>query len=444
MSNPTKVFSEFVSDIQFSDLSSELIDIAKIPILDGFANMMAGSTQEVSGLVSQYVNSLGGNNQSTVIGHNYQTSTLLAAFINGVSGHCLDYEIQGHPATHGTSSCLPSALALGENRGITGKQLILSYILGWEIQARMRLSTEGVTNGAYHPPGLFGPLGASVASSKALNFDSNKTELCLGIAASRTGGLTANTGTMVKSTHPANAARMGVESALLVESGFTSTKNIFETENGYSDAIFNGKVNWDIFLKDLGTRFSLIDPGFDIKRFPAQINMQRPIEAALNLRSNNNFDPSKVVKIHIETSNPGHSGPIPRSGLDGKFSAWYCATVAILDGVINIESFSDKRRFSTDVENLLPNVTYANNGKSTRTTAIVSATLEDGTEISGSCLDFQGSTENPMSKEQRKEKFCYCATRIMSEHKAEELWEDLNNLENVDNISKIIALSNSN
>ena len=216
MSNPTKVFSEFVSDIQFSDLSSELIDIAKIPILDGFANMMAGSTQEVSGLVSQYVQSLGGNNQSTVIGHNYQTSTLLAAFINGVSGHCIDYEIQGHPATHGTSSCLPSALALGENRGISGKQLILSYILGWEIQARMRLSTEGVTNGAYHPPGLFGPLGAGVASSKALSFDSEQTELCLGIAASRTGGLTANTGTMVKSTHPANAARMGVESALLV------------------------------------------------------------------------------------------------------------------------------------------------------------------------------------------------------------------------------------
>ena len=181
MSNPTKVFSEFVSDIQFSDLSSELIDIAKIPILDGFANMMAGSTQEVSGLVSQYVQSLGGNNQSTVIGHNYQTSTLLAAFINGVSGHCLDYENQGHPATHGTSSCLPSALALGENRGISGKQLILSYILGWEIQARMRLSTEGVTNGAYHPPGLFGPLGAGVAASKSLSFDRNQTALCLGI-----------------------------------------------------------------------------------------------------------------------------------------------------------------------------------------------------------------------------------------------------------------------
>ena len=115
-----------------------------------------------------------------------------------------------------------------------------------------------------------------------------------------------------------------------------------------------------------------------------------------------------------------------------------------LDGVINIESFSDKRRFSTDVENLLPNVTYTNNGKTTRTTAVVTATMEDGSEISGSCLDFQGSTENPMSKEQRKEKFCYCATRIMSGHKAEELWEDLNNLENVDNISKIIALSNSN
>jgi 2-methylcitrate dehydratase PrpD len=444
MSDPTAIFSEFVSDIQYSDLSTELIAIAKIPIIDGFANMMAGSTQEVSGLVSQYVDSLGGNKQSTAIGHNYKTNTLLASFINGVSGHCLDYEIQGHPATHGTSSCLPSALALGEYREITGKQLILSYILGWEIQARMRLATEGVTNGAYHPPGLFGPLGAGVASAKVLNFDQTKTELCLGIAASRTGGLTANTGTMVKSTHPANAARMGVESALLVESGFTSTKNIFQTKNGYSEALFDGKVNWDIFLSDLGRRFSLIDPGFDIKRFPAQINMQRPIEAVLNLRMNNNIDPDQIVELHVETSNPGHSGPIPRSGLDGKFSVWYCATVAILDGVINIESFTDKRRYAEDVEKFLPKVKLTKNGDSTRTTSVVTATMKDGSTFTDRCLDFQGSTENPMTSDQRKQKFCYCATRIMSDQKAEHFWEILNQLENNNNISEIIALSNSN
>ena len=42
--------------------------------------------------------------------------------------------------------------------------------------------------------------------------DAAGIRMALGIAASHTGGLTANTGTMVKSTHPGNAARTGVES----------------------------------------------------------------------------------------------------------------------------------------------------------------------------------------------------------------------------------------
>ena len=43
-----------------------------------------------------------------------KTNAPSAAFANGVFGHCLDYEIQGYPPTHGTSSCLPAALALGQ------------------------------------------------------------------------------------------------------------------------------------------------------------------------------------------------------------------------------------------------------------------------------------------------------------------------------------------
>ena len=182
--------------------------------------MVAGSRQPLAGIVSGYVRELGGAPHCTVAGCGFKTNAPSAAFANGIFGHCLDFEIQGVPPTHGTSSCLPAALALGEQASTDGKTVIASYVLGWEIQGRVRAATAAASNPAYHPPGLVGPLSGAASAAKMLGLDAQRTHMALGIAASRTGGLTANTGTMVKSTHPGNAARMGVESALLAQAGF--------------------------------------------------------------------------------------------------------------------------------------------------------------------------------------------------------------------------------
>ena len=279
----TKTLAQFISEVSYEDFSSEVVTAAKIAIADGVANMLAGSTQELATTIGRYVETMGGAALSTVVGWGFKTNPPFAAFANGVFGHCLDFEIQGFPPTHGTSSCLPAAFALAEDRGASGKTIIEAYTLGWEVQGRLRAASSRATNPAYHPPGLVGPLGGAAASAKVLGLSPGQTEMALGIAASRTGGLTANTGTMVKSTHPGNAARMGAESALLAEAGFTSSEDIFERANGYAEALFQGQMDWDVITADLGESFRLVDPGYDIKRFPAQIHMQNPIESVLNL-----------------------------------------------------------------------------------------------------------------------------------------------------------------
>ena len=136
----------------------------------------------------------------------------------------------------------------------------------------------------YHPPGLIGPLSGAAASAKILGLDATGVRMALGIAASHTGGLTANTGTMVKSTHPGNAGRTGVESALLAQAGFESRDGILEASRGFIETLFGAGFDWDELTRDLGTRFQLVDPGFNIKRYPAQIFMQWVIEAAVTLR----------------------------------------------------------------------------------------------------------------------------------------------------------------
>ena len=436
----TKTLSQFVAGTRYEDFDDSVVEAAKIAILDGVANMLAGSTQELGGIISRYVQDLGGSAQSSVVGRGFKTNTPSAAFANGVFGHCLDFEIQGYPPTHGTSSCLPAALALGEERGTNGKTIIEAYVMGWEIQGRLRAASAAFSNPAYHPPGLVGPLGGAVAGAKVIGLDAWHIQMAMGIAASRTGGLTANTGTMVKSTHTGNAARMGAEAAILAGAGYTSSDSILEAPKGYSDALFDGNMDWGILTNGLGVSYRLVDPGFDIKRFPAQVHMQNPIEAVLNLLESHSIRADDVENLTVHTGGRGHSGSLPASGLDGKFSIEYCAAAALLDGKVGIETFTDDRRFSPDMEETLGKIQVEPSDKDSAD-AKVTALLKDGRSVEAVCRGFRGSAWNPMNREERMDKIIDCVGRVLIDRDADRLVSLIEDLENVADISEIMDIS---
>jgi len=435
----TKTLAQFIVDTRYDQLPAPVVEAAKVAILDGVANMLGGSTQDLATIIGQYVKSLGGTPQSTVIGWGFQTNAPSAAFANGVFGHCLDYEIQGFPPTHGTSSCLPAAFALGESLRAPGKTIIEAYVLGWEIQGRLRAASAPASNPAFHPPGMVGPLGGAASSAKVLGLDPHQTLMALGIAASRTGGLTANTGTMVKSTHPGNAARMGAEAAILAKMGYTSSEEALEAPNGYAAALFQGRLDWDVLTRGLGASYRLVDPGFDIKRFPAQVYMQTPIEAVLNLRQQYHLSADMVNQLTIHRQGRGHAGPAPQSGLDGKFSVEYCAAVALLDGRVVIDSFTDSRRFAPDMEETLRKI-RVEPVEQAPGVVMVNAQLKDGTTVSTECRGFKGSAANPMTREERMAKVWDCIGRVLSQQDAERAIALLEDLEHVPDITAVMQI----
>ena len=435
----TRTLAEFIADTEYASLPSPVVEAAKIAILDGVANMVAGSVQELADIIGRYVRDAGGTPQASVVGWGYKTNPPSAAFANGVFGHCLDYEIQGFPPTHGTSSCLPSALALAEQHHIPGDRVITAYVLGWEIQGRLRAASAPATRAGYHPPGLVGPMGGAAASAKTMGLDAEQTLMALGIAASRTGGLTANTGTMVKSTHPGNAARMGAEAGILAGMGYTASDEVLESPVGYAAALFGGEFDWDVATGGLGASWRLVDPGYDIKRFPAQVYMQNAIEAALNLRDENGIGPEDIEQVTISRRGRGHSGPRPRSGLDGKFSVEYCAAAALLDGRVGIDTFTDPRRFSPDMEDMLGRMRVEPEGPESGAT-LATAVLKDGRTVSAECVAFSGSAGNPMSREQRMAKVQDCFVRALSDADAERVLEMLENLESLDDTAQLMAV----
>src|SRR5688572_8981337 len=301
---------------------------------------------------------MGGRPDCTVVGASFRTNPPLAAFANGAAMHVLDYEPQGIPSTHGTSTLLPGILALAEVSGASGRAVVTAFASAWRAQQRIAMRASNAASRPFHPPGIYGPPAAAAGCSKLLGLPEDQVRVALGIAAGRTGGLYANNGTMTKSTTPGNSGRMGVEAALLAADGFTANDSIFEAPRGYVEILFGDDFEWDALVGGLGERWSLQQHGFNIKRYPAQIGMQWATESVVLLREKNGIRAEDVEWLELEVSSKraAVSNPLPATGLAGKFSFEYCAAVALTQDHVGIDSFSDPVRFSAPVDAALKKI----------------------------------------------------------------------------------------
>ena len=427
MKNATEQIARFIANTRYDDIPRHVVDANRTIILDGVANVLAGSTQPVLEYIRRYVDRLGGRPECTVVGASFRTNPPLAAFANGAAMHVLDYEPQGIPSTHGTSTLLPGILALAEVNGASGKSVLTAFAVGWEIQQRIAMAARNAQSRPFHPPGIYGPPAAAAGCAKLLGLDEHKVRMALGIGASRTGALFANNGTMTKSTHPGNAARMGTEAVMLAADGFTANDSIFEGVRGYVETLFGDEFEWHALLDGLGEEWNLARHGFNIKRYPAQIHMQWATESVVLLREKHGIRADDVEWLELEVSSrrPGLSRPAPATGLDGKFSFEYCAAVALTQDEVGIDSFSDPVRFSAPVEAALRKIRLKPNPdiptSSTDYWVQASAGLKDGRVLVERVDAYRGAARNPITREVHLRKVRDCMRRVLPEPKMERL-----------------------
>ncbi len=435
--NATEKIARFIVNTRYEDIPQPVLAATRTIILDGVANVLAGSTQHEVDYIRRYVDRLGGRPECTVVGAKFRTNPLLAAFANGAAMHVLDYEPQGIPSTHGTSTLLPGILALAEVNSSAGRDVVTAFAIGWEIQQRIAMAARKADSRPFHPPGIYGPPACAAGCAKLLGLDEQKTRVALGIGASRTGALFANNGTMTKCTHPGNSGRMGVEAALLAADGFTANDSIFETVRGYVETLYGDAFIWEDMLGGLGEQWNLAQHGFNIKRYPAQINMQWATESVVLLREKNKISADDVEWLELECSSrrPGLSRPAPATGLDGKFSYEYVAAVALTQDQVGIDSFSDAVRFSPAVEATLKKIRLKPNPDipttTTETWVQATAKLKDGRVIVERCDAFRGSSRNPINRDAHLVKVRDCMRRVLPEPKMERLIGMVENLDDL-------------
>lgn len=388
---------------------------------------------------------MGGNPQASVITGGLKTSMTNAAYANGTMAHALDFDNTWYPLNHPTSPTLPAIMAIAEHYRLSGKKIIEAIAAAFEVQGRVRLAATGLKTGAgFHKPGTTGTFGATAAAAKLLGLNKQQTLMAFGLAGSRAGSLSINTGSMTKSSHSGHAARMGVECGVLAQMGWTASADVFGPK-GFFDTFLHGDAKPELLVKDFGKPFRMVEPGVGFKKHPSNYFTHRPIDAALALREEHDLKPAEIAKVSVTFPRFEYvNRPQPETGLDGKFSVQYTTAIALLDSEISVDSFTNERRFAPDVVALLPKIEFriddAIPADFDHMHVIVEVATTDGRTLTKRVDKLSGWIGSPLTREQRLKKFYSCSRRVLDDAAANRVLESVEKLETLPDITAVMDI----
>ncbi len=445
----TAVLSSFASETRLSDISDEAIAATKRHILDCTGVTLAAAVEPPGRIVLDVTREQGGAAQARVLGSRLRTSAVSAAWANGALAHLLDYDDTGF--SHPTACILPAALAMAEIAGATGGALVAAVCVGLEVFERLASSGRQhepvLRRSGFHPTSVYGCSAAAAAAGNIAGLDAGQMAVAIGLAAANAGGLTQHFGTWGKGIHAGNAARAGVTSVLLGQKDFMADPEGIEGDYGFFSA-FHGKGNYslDLMAQGLGSQWSIIDPGLTIKNYPCCGGNLRALDAAQALMRENGIRFADVAKLEVDV-HPDLLHIVrfrkPTHGFRGKFSIDYVLAAMLLDGRVDLDSFSDEHCNSSGMREALGKVQvnvhpeWPNDVASRRNTP-VTITMNDGSSFSRAVEKVRGSPGNPMTRDELVGKYRSCASRVLRDGPVERSIEMLEALEKVDSVADLI------
>ncbi|XP_034037968.1 immunoresponsive gene 1, like [Thalassophryne amazonica] len=441
----TGSFGRFISEVKPQHLSPVVLQRSKRMVLDSIGVGLIGSTTDVFELVLQHCQHMYAADQvSTVYGRKgTRLSPTLAAFVNGVATHAMDFDDTWHPATHPSGAVLPAVIALSDmmpvNNKPSGLDFLLAFNVGIEIQGRlMRFSNEAHhIPKRFHPPSVVGTMGSAAACAHLLSLDPSRCGHALAIAASLSGAPMANAATQSKPLHIGNASRLGLEAALLASRSLEASLLVLDAVSGVAgfNAFYEDYAPQPMKMPNDGYTFLLEDQDMGFKRFPAHLGMHWVADAAALIHKNlMGVSPYQIRDILLRVPQSKYiNRPFPESEHEARHSFQFNACSALLDGEVTVQSFAPDAISRPELLTLLSRVRvehpHDNLANFDRMYGEVQVTLAEGDVLNGRCETFYGHWRNPLTNESLKKKFRHNAKTVLPSQKVETLIEVVEKLD---------------
>jgi 2-methylcitrate dehydratase PrpD len=450
---PTEKIARFVCDYSENDMPQEAVERTKAAIMDYVGVTLSGVSERSSKIVRQVITTLGGNPQATIWGEGIKTSVQLAALANGTAAHALDLDdtnmvMMSHPSIQ----LLPGLFALGEYEHRSGSEILLAYITGFEVGAKLgRALNPNLVHQGWFPVGTLGTLMQTAACAKLLGLEPNQVQMALGISTNLASGLRCNNGTMTKPLTAGHVGSNGIIAALLAREGMNADSKALETQFGFFENFCRGDQSvLEEKINSLGEPLDILQTGLSYKLYPCCAGTHMPIDCALDIVGKHPLNPEDIQEIDVSVDSRTKFlliHPRPKTDAEAKFSLEYCVSRAILDGKMQSEQFGAEKIEASEVKTLIEKVKpqfkddpMIKEGERGLLPVQLQIKMKDGSLLSSQVDCAKGTPGNPLSTGELEEKFQQCCKGILPDGQVIRLINQLRNFDQLQDIAEFIFM----
>lgn len=419
----TEHLARFLRETQYGNVPEGVRDLAKAHILDALGLSLAGATTTGSSIINDRIAALNCDGQSHIFGTDLVTAPQFAALANGSAIHAHDYDdtcpqhlADRNGGLHATGPVMSAALAVAEPSGLSGRAVLEAFHVGVEVACRINhaVNDRHCASG-YHPSGTVNVFGTAAAASRLLGASHETMLTALGLAASHSGGVRENFGTMTKPYHSGHAAEGGVISSELAARGFTAAQDVLEAPRGFF-AVGGGSFDPVQVIDRLGGPWAFEDPGIWIKPHPSGALNHAAMTLLRTWLREGRVAADQVKAVRLRTNSNVVNTLLhnrPKTWLEAKFSLPFNAAAILVRGRAGLAEFTDAVVQDPEIQAMIDKIDYRafdtiKEGY-TNTTTLIEIDLTDGSTVSGQVDYPKGSPQDPMSYEEVTEKFEECA-----------------------------------
>jgi 2-methylcitrate dehydratase PrpD len=390
-------FADFVAGTTWTDVARQNHE-AKRSILNFFATALGSAHDPAVDVALRVLSPFSGAATSAIIGRSERLDAMGAAFVNAISANLLDFD-DTHLDTiiHPAAPVAAPVLALAQARGLSGRDVLIAFILGVEVECRVgNAVSPGHYARGWHITSTCGVFGAAAACAKLLGLPADQISNAIGIAASQSAGIVENLPSAAKNVSVGNAARNGLFAALLAAEGYSASPQAIEGPLGWARAM-GDEPDLGRLTGSLGKTWEIAKNTY--KPYPAGIVFHAVIDACFKLRAKLNRRIDDIASVAVQGSAlllARGDRPV-RNERDARVSIHHCAACALLLGVAGVTGFSDAIVFRPDLVALRQKVTAELDASLPDSAARVIIQMASGEMLNEVVMEAKGSLADPLS-----------------------------------------------
>jgi 2-methylcitrate dehydratase PrpD len=443
--------SRYITQLRFNQIPADVVDAAKLHILDSLGCLFAGSRLEPGKLAYDLAIVTSGSDRSrhsTLFGTTRKVSLLDAVQGMATAAHCGELDdIHGGAATCIGAMVVSVLIAMAEKYGGSGQRFLEATIAGYETAVRVGLSIDAPKLFArgWWPSTICGAFGVAAAGAKFLDWSADQTANAIGVASLHAGGMLTggNEGATARHVAFGSSARNGLLALLATEQGLSGPRLAFEDPRGFCFTL-SAEPNFDL-LVDF-EKFYLPEVAF--KPYPCARQLHAGVEALLNLIHQHGITPVSIqeIELFVPTQNAGmvNRPALPNNRAATLGSGQYVMAVTALRGKIDLASFEDECLGSEAARGLMAKVKVNASTELDRHfpkfwSGRVTIRFANGQTHSEEVIVPKGESENPMTRQEVEEKFFGLTAPVLGDGKARMAIDETQALDSRESLAPLLS-----